>query len=82
MGNVVMAIVCVGAHCLEIYLLEMFYCFVHENIETEPISNIAKSRTHEAVELSRSQSAHQAAPHKLPPVDQIKQKWNDEALFN
>ena len=55
---------------------------LQENIETEPISNIAKSRTHEAVELSRSQSAHQAAPHKLPPVDQIKQKWNDEALFN
>ena len=82
MGNVVIAMVCGGAHCLEIYLLEMFYCLVHEKIETEPISNIAISRTHEAVDLSRSGSAHQAAPHKLPPVDQIKQKWNDEALFN
>ena len=61
LGNVVMAMVCGGAHCLEIYLLEMFYCLVKENIKTEPISNIAKSRTHEAVDLSRSQSAHHQA---------------------
>ena len=51
-------------------------------METEPISNIARLRTHEAVDLSWSRSAHHAEPHNLPPVDQIKQKWNDEALFN
>ena len=46
MGNVAMAMVCGGAHCLEIYPLEMFYCLVHEILKLSQYQISLRDRGH------------------------------------